>query len=109
MKIERFIKQTELFAPVEEVFAFHEQPKAIRELMPPWERTEIIQFPDNLNIGAKTILKTYLGPFAQLWEAEHTEYIPNRLFVDVQRKGPFAYWQHRHRFEPTAKGTRMID
>jgi ligand-binding SRPBCC domain-containing protein len=108
MKIKKFIKQTELFASPEEVFAFHEQPEAIKQLMPPGERTEVIQFPDDLRVGAKTILKTYLGPFAQTWEAEHTEYVPNRLFVDVQRKGPFATWQHRHRFEPTARGTTMM-
>jgi hypothetical protein len=26
----------------------------------------------------------------------------------VQRKGPFAYWYHRHRFEPTARGTTLM-
>jgi ligand-binding SRPBCC domain-containing protein len=109
MKMQKFIKQTELQASPEEVFAFHEQPQAIMQLMPPWERTEAIQFPDNLKVGARTVLKTYLGPFSQTWEAEHTQYVANRLFVDVQRKGPFAHWEHRHRFEPTGKGTMMID
>ena len=25
-----------------------------------------------------------------------------------QRRGPFAYWRHRHRFEPTARGTTLM-
>lgn len=108
MKIRRFIKQTELEAPPEEVFAFHEQTGAMMKLMPPWERTEAIKLPDDIRVGARTILKTRIGPFWRTWEAEHSEYVPGRLFVDVQRQGPFAYWQHRHRFEPTPKGTTLM-
>lgn len=32
-----------------------------------------------------------------------------RRFVDEQTSGPFRRWWHEHRFEPTPKGTRMID
>lgn len=79
-------------------------------LMPPWERAEIIKDSGGVQVGATVILKTYLGPLAQRWEAEHVEYVRDRLFADVQRRGPFAYWYHRHRFEPTAAGgTRMTD
>jgi ligand-binding SRPBCC domain-containing protein len=28
------------------------------------------------------------------------EYAENERFADIQRSGPFAYWYHRHRFEP---------
>ncbi|OIH94512.1 SRPBCC family protein [Curtobacterium sp. MCBA15_001] len=33
---------------------------------------------------------------------------PNR-FVDEQVRGPFARFRHEHRFEPSARGTRMVD
>ena len=110
MKTQVFIKRSEIEAPVETVFAFHERPGAITELMPPWERSEVIRPSGGITVGSKTLLKTFVGPFAQYWEAEHVEYIPNRLFADVQRRGPFAYWYHRHRFEPTPQDTTiMID
>jgi len=76
-------------------------------LTPPWERVEIIERANNIQVGARVVIKTFIGPFSRLWIAEHTEYIPNRLFVDVQRSGPFAVWHHRHRFEPTARGTTI--
>ena len=33
---------------------------------------------------------------------------PHR-FVDEQVRGPFARFHHLHRFEPSARGTRMVD
>jgi hypothetical protein len=75
--------------------------------MPPWERAEIIQTAETLKPGARTIIRTFIGPLSRLWIAEHTEYIENRLFTDIQVKGPFAYWRHHHRFEPTANNTTL--
>ena len=110
MKTKRFIKESEISAPVEEVFAFHEQPGAIDALIPAWERVEIIERSQGIQVGTRTVMRMFAGPFSRLWVAEHTEYIPNRLFADVQRKGPFAYWYHKHRFEPTERNTTiMID
>ncbi len=108
MKKQKFIKQSEIEAPPDAVFAFHEKPYAFSELMPPWERAEIIQSAGGIQPGSKAIIKTFIGPFSQIWEAEHVEYIANRLFADVQRRGPFAYWYHRHRFEPTDRGTTLM-
>lgn len=28
--------------------------------------------------------------------------------ADVQRKGPFAYWYHKHLFEPTERNTTLM-
>ena len=108
MRVRKFIKQSEIEAPPDAVFAFHEKPYAFAELMPPWEKAEIVQPAGGIQPGSRAVIKTYVGPFPQIWEAEHVEYIPNRLFADVQRRGPFAYWYHRHRFEPTDRGTTLM-
>lgn len=108
MRTQKFIKQSEIDAPIEKVFAFHENPEALMVLTPPWERTEVIKFAGSIKPGTRTIIKTFLGPIPQLWEAEHVEYDPPRLFADIQRRGPFAYWYHKHRFEPTERGTTLM-
>jgi ligand-binding SRPBCC domain-containing protein len=107
MKMRRFTKQSEIFAPVQSVFAFHEQEQAIEQLIPPWERAEVLERSSGVRVGTRTVIKVFAGPFARLWVAEHTEYVKDRLFADIQRSGPFAYWYHRHLFEPTDRGTTL--
>ncbi len=108
MKTKRFVKQSEVEAPHERVFAFHERPDALEVLTPPWERVEVLECSDGIHPGSRVVIKMHIGPFSRLWIAEHTEYVPNLLFADMQKKGPFAYWYHRHRFEPTERGTTMM-
>ena len=43
------------------------------------------------------------------WVALHTAYEKDRLFVDKQIQGPFAYWVHRHEFEDVSGKTRLTD
>ena len=108
MKTQRFIKQSEIAAPPEVVFAWHELPDAVERLTPPWERAEVVEKSKGLQVGARVIFKVFVGPFSRLWVAEHIEYEPPHLFVDIQRQGPFAFWLHRHRFEPTGRGTTLM-
>lgn len=54
-----------------------------------------------LEAGARVTLSVpMIGPIRGLWEAEHIECVPGRMFRDVQKSGPFASWDHTHRFEP---------
>lgn len=54
------------------------------------------------------------------WRARHfgvpwrmtsriVEYLRPHQFVDEMQSGPFGRWWHRHAFEPTGTGTRMVD
>lgn len=107
---QKFKKETEIPAAPEAVFAWHEEPGAVEKLTPPWEKVEMIERAESLRVGTRVIFSVFMGPLRQRWVAEHIEYDPPRLFTDLQREGPFAYWCHRHRFEPTGTGTtRMID
>jgi uncharacterized protein (TIGR01777 family) len=49
------------------------------------------------------VLKIKFGPASIRWRAEHTEYDPPHCFADVQRSGPFARWEHHHRFVEQAE------
>lgn len=43
------------------------------------------------------------------WMTEITHVIPNRLFVDEQRKGPYRIWHHEHHFEQKVGAVLMTD
>jgi ligand-binding SRPBCC domain-containing protein len=110
MAKQKFIQTSEIQASPKAVFAWHERPGAVEELTPPWENVEMIKRGNGLQVGTQVVFKLHSGPLSQTWVAEHVEYNPPHLFADVQRRGPFAYWYHRHWFEPTPQGTtRMID
>lgn len=105
----RFVHESLIPAPVEQVFAFHERADAFALLQPPWERVRIIQPPSGLEVGTRVELDTRIGPFWVRMTAEHLGYEKNRYFEDELRGGPFAHWRHRHCFLPDPAGCRLRD
>lgn len=105
-----FEKATVINASPERVFGFHELPNALERLIPPWESAKVIQKADISELGSRTIVETTIfGPFRSRWIAEHTAYDPPRMFEDVQIKGPFRRWRHRHIVEPHTDGAILRD
>jgi ligand-binding SRPBCC domain-containing protein len=43
------------------------------------------------------------------WRSRIIDYRPPERFVDIQLKGPYAYWHHLHTFEAVPGGTLMKD
>jgi hypothetical protein len=106
----RFVKESVIRATPQRVFAFHEQPDVLRMLIPPWESGRVIQAARISDVGSQAIIETkILGPITAQWVAQHTVYEPPRLFEDVQVKGPFRSWRHRHIIEPHAEGAVLRD
>lgn len=106
----QFVKEVFIRATPERVFAFHEQPEALRLLMPPWESSRIIIQAKISEPGSRTIIEAkLLGPFTVRWIAKHTAYDPPRMFEDVQVAGPFRSWRHRHLIEPQRDGALLRD
>jgi ligand-binding SRPBCC domain-containing protein len=106
----RFVKESVIRASPERVFEFHEQPNVLSLLIPPWESARVIQPAEISRVGAHAIVETKVfGPITVRWIAEHTDYDPPRIFEDVQVKGPFRSWRHRHIIEPHANGAILRD
>ena len=106
----KFIKESFIRASPEGVFAFHEQADALQMLTPPWEKSRVIQGARISEVGSQAIIEAnILGPFKVRWIAEHTEFNPPFSFEDVQRKGPFRSWRHRHLIEPHKDGSLLRD
>jgi uncharacterized protein len=103
-----FVRRTRLSASADEVFRWHERPGAIQRLMPPWERAEIVEH-SGIHEGALAIMKVYLGPVPVLFVVRHSGYIAGRQFRDTQIEGPFARWEHTHRFEPDGEQSCVLE
>jgi ligand-binding SRPBCC domain-containing protein len=105
----RFEMITQISAPVEKVFAFHEREDIFDLLTPPWQKVKLVSRHGGLQTGARVVFQAFLGPIPITWVAVHTEYERNRLFVDEQERGPFAYWKHRHEFLPQGPTSILAD
>lgn len=97
--------ETALPHAAEAVDAWHGSTGALARLLPPWQRVSLeSRRPgaggDPLGDGARVVLRMKVGPFTTRWIAEHGARTPGRAFRDVQRSGPFARWEHEHRFDP---------
>lgn len=105
----RFERITQINAPAEKVFAFHERDDIFTLLTPPWQKVRLVSRHGGLEAGARVVFRAFLGPFPVTWVAVHTASEKNRLFVDEQESGPFAYWKHRHEFLPQGAGSVLAD
>jgi ligand-binding SRPBCC domain-containing protein len=96
--------------PIDEVFAFFEDPRNLAKITPPEMGFEIKDI-QGLPVGVGTRIEYVIRIFGlpQRWVAEIAEYEAGRRFVDVQVKGPYRYWRHEHSFEPLDVYTVMTD
>jgi ligand-binding SRPBCC domain-containing protein len=98
-----------LARPRPEVFAFFADPRNLPRLTPPW--VCLVLFTSVTPLAAGAVLDgrlRWLGvPFR--WRAFVREFDPPYRFVDVQLRGPFARWEHRHRFLDVEAGTLVED
>lgn len=93
----------------EELYAWHTRPGAFERLTPPWERVAVESRTGGIENGSRVTLRMGLGPLGLRWVAEHRNVIPGVQFEDVQTAGPFARWEHSHRFEPAEHGSVLVD
>jgi ligand-binding SRPBCC domain-containing protein len=106
----RYIKESLIKASPDRVFAFHEQAAALALLTPPWENARVIQNANIAEVGSQAIIETRIfGPLKMVWVAEHTAYDRPRMFEDIQTKGPFRMWRHRHVIKADVDGAILKD
>jgi ligand-binding SRPBCC domain-containing protein len=116
--------------PLERVFGFFCNPENLPRIMPASSGTKLIVLnrmpsppPPQGVTGDKaagpgsTIVTSFrvfpLLPFRARWIARITDFQWNDYFADVQEKGPFKSWHHRHEFHAETRrevnGTLVCD
>lgn len=93
-----FVRRTAIDPPVEAVAAWHRRPGALHRLLPPWEPVRVVGDPGAPEPGTRVELRLGPDPLALSWVSEHRSLEEGCGFADVQVRGPFALWEHEHRF-----------
>jgi|SRR3954454_1942681 ligand-binding SRPBCC domain-containing protein len=112
--------------PLERVFELFSNPENLPRIMPKVSATRLIALnrvhPSGIlsekaaGVGSSIVTSFRIFPLLPIrsrWIARITEFEWNRYFADVQDKGPFKSWHHRHQFEPETRnriaGTLVLD
>ena len=99
-----------LARPRSEVFAFFAKPSSLERLTPPAFRLRLLTPDATMTTGAVLDFRLrWLGLVPLRWRAFVREWDPPFRFVDVQVRGPYARWEHRHRFLEEGGGTWVED
>lgn len=65
---------------------------------------------DKMHTGQIIKYKITVLPFVRMrWETEITEVLEHQSFIDIQRKGPYSHWVHKHSFTEIKGGVEMTD
>jgi uncharacterized protein len=104
-----FEHRSNLAVSPSKLYRYHCNPGAFGRLKPPWEKVRVAEPDHGIEEGDLRHLR--IGPWPGVpWLAHHQEFVPDRQFVDVQLKGPFASWRHVHSFQPRGDdGSTLTD
>ena len=103
-----FTRRLSVDVSAERLFAWHDHRGAFNRLVPPWQPVSLARF-DGIRSGDRAVLELGPGPLTIRWVAEHQDFIAERQFRDVQVKGPFARWEHTHRFVPKGPERSVLE
>lgn len=110
MSTYRLTREQTIARPIDEVFAFFADARNLEMLTPPLLRFEILT-PGEIDMRVGTIIQYALRVHGLPinWTTAITVWNPPLEFVDVQLRGPYVLWHHRHTFKAVGDSTRMID
>jgi len=97
---------------IEEAWNFFCAPNNLAKITPSKMNFKVLGFTGNPELHSGQIIqyKVSVLPFIRVkWVSEIVNVILHSEFTDVQKSGPFSYWQHRHIFNEVSDGTEMKD
>ena len=102
------------FLPIDrhQAWEFFSSPKNLALITPRRLNFKILSISggDQMHEGQIIKYKVSVLPFIRMyWETEITEVKELQSFTDIQRKGPYSYWAHKHSFADVEGGVEMTD
>ena len=92
-----------------DVFAFLADPANLARVMPPSLRVRLLTPEVRMQAGAVLDFRLAWLGLPLSWRLFVREWDPPYRFVDVQVRGPYARWEHRHRLLAEGDGTWLED
>ena len=111
MKVYKIETVQHINASIEKCWDFFSSPQNLQTITPKNMSFEIEDFDGKRMYPGQIItytLKPLLG-IKMSWVTIITVSKENEYFIDEQRFGPYKLWHHKHFFEPTETGTKMVD
>jgi ligand-binding SRPBCC domain-containing protein len=111
MSIHTFTASQFIPSPVKTVWDFFSSPANLSLITPPEMKFKILS-DQTASIYNGQRIRYKVSPFSGLtvnWVTEIVDVDAHHSFTDIQSKGPYKIWRHRHVFYEEANGTRMTD
>jgi ligand-binding SRPBCC domain-containing protein len=97
-------------APIDEVFAFFDDPANLSRLMPPPVRIRLVSVePSPPRPGSVFVFRYGLGRLQRTWTVRLLDRVVNERFVDETLAGPIRRFDHAHSFRPARGGGTWIE
>ncbi len=92
------------------VFEFCSDARNLADVAPPWVGFRLrTPLPVEMRKDLLLDYRIRLAGVPRRWRTRIKEWDPPGGFVDVQERGPFALWEHTHRFRPLGDGVLITD
>jgi hypothetical protein len=96
--------------PPQKLWPFFCDARNLESITPPFLNFHVLgQSSGEIEAGTLIDYRLKLDGVPIRWQSRIDAWDPPRSFVDLQVKGPYRLWHHRHDFEPLGEGTLMRD
>jgi hypothetical protein len=96
-------------ADLSRTWEFFSRFQNLSRITPPWLGFRNVTVPDRIESGSLMDHTIRWAGLPVRWRTRIIDRDPPRHFVDLQLRGPYAMWHHRHAFTEVADGTRCED
>jgi ligand-binding SRPBCC domain-containing protein len=109
-RIHHLYREQLVAKPLDQVFAFFAQAGNLERITPPWLGFNLVTpEPVEMRAGVLIEYRLRLHRVPLRWISRIALWEPGWAFEDVQVRGPYRLWRHRHEFMPAGGGTLVRD
>ena len=107
----RIVHKQQLPVSLDEIWKFFSLPGNLKKITPPSLGFNIVSGGEGVMYKGMVVTYDIDSAFSlpYTWVTEIAEYEEKKFFVDRQRSGPYAYWNHEHYFAEIPNGIEITD